>query len=416
MLYHLLKYLADHYNFIGDNLYESVTFRAGLAFLFSLVISMLFGGKIIRKLHSLQVGETVRDLGLAGQIEKQGTPTMGGVIIVMAIIFPCLFLARLDNVYILVMLFTTLFMASIGFLDDYIKVFRKNKEGLSGKAKILGQMVVGLVIALTMLYSDGVMVRMSLEEAQQEGYNVLDNFPSKYEDGAIVAHVKTTLTNIPFIKDGSTDYADWLWFLGDNADKLVWIIFIPIVIFIVTAVSNAANLTDGLDGLATGVSGIIGGVLVIFAYVSGNIIFSDYLNILHIPNIHELVIFTACFTGACLGFLWYNSYPAKVFMGDTGSLTLGGIIAALAILMRKEWLIPILCGIFLAENLSVILQVSYFKYTKRRYGAGRRIFKMAPLHHHYQKLGMPEVKIVTRFWLVAVLLAVFTIVTFLKIR
>lgn len=415
MLYYLLKYLAEQYDFIGDELYKFITFRAGVAFIFSLVISMIFGGKIIRKLHRLQVGETVRDLGLDGQLEKQGTPTMGGVIIVMAIIIPCLFIARLDNVYILLMLFTTLFMASIGFLDDYIKVFRRNKDGLSGKAKIFGQVIVGFVIALTMLYSDGVMVRMSLEQAQQAGYEVLDSFPSEYADGEMVAYVKTTLTNIPFFKASSMDYASWLWFLGDNASNLVWIVFVPLVIFIVTAVSNAANLTDGLDGLATGVSGVIGGVLVIFAYVSGNIVFSDYLNILHIPNIHELVIFTACFVGACLGFLWYNSYPAKVFMGDTGSLTLGGIIAALAILMRKEWLIPILCGIFLAENISVILQVSYFKYTKRRYGAGRRIFKMAPLHHHYQKLGMPEVKIVTRFWLVAILLAVFTIIT-LKIR
>lgn len=414
MLYHLLEYLSETFDFPGEELYKFITFRAGVAFIFSLIISMIFGGKIIEKLQRMQVGETVRNLGLDGQMKKQGTPTMGGIIIVIAILIPCLFMARLDNVYIILMIFTTLFMAGIGFWDDYIKVFQKNKEGLSGRSKILGQILVGLVVALTMLHSDGIVVRMDLQEAQLAGYEIIKSFPSEFGVQE-VAYVKTTMTNIPFFKSGSMDYANLLWFLGDNARNLVWVVFVPLIIFIVTAVSNAANLTDGLDGLATGVSGIIGGVLVIFAYVSGNIIFSDYLKILYLPEVHELVVFTACFIGACLGFLWYNSYPATVFMGDTGSLALGGIIAVLAILLRKEWLIPILCGIFLAENISVVLQVGYFKYTKKRYGEGQRIFKMAPLHHHYQKLGMSEVKIVTRFWIVTILLAVFTIIT-LKLR
>ncbi|MEM0992979.1 MAG: phospho-N-acetylmuramoyl-pentapeptide-transferase [Bacteroidota bacterium] len=418
MLYYLLEYLSNNFDFIGEDLIQFTTFRTGVAFILSLVISMIFGGKIIDRLQALQVGETVRDLGLAGQIQKQGTPTMGGIIIVMAILIPCFLFAKLDNVYIVLMIFTTLFLFAIGFTDDYIKVFRKNKQGLSGKFKILGQIVVGLVIALTMLFNDNVVVRMNVEQANRDDHKVLSTFISEadYDKGQEIALVKTTLTNIPFTKKGGgMEYSDWLWFLGDNADRLVWIVFVPLVIFILTAVSNAANLTDGLDGLATGVSGIIGGVLVIFAYVSSNINFSSYLGVISLPNAQELVIFAACFMGACLGFLWYNSFPARVFMGDTGSLTLGGIIAALAILLRKEWLIPILCGIFLAENLSVILQVSYFKYTKRKTGEGQRIFKMAPLHHHYQKLGMPEVKIVTRFWLVAILLAVFTIIT-LKLR
>jgi phospho-N-acetylmuramoyl-pentapeptide-transferase len=418
MLYHLLKFLSENFEFPGEDLYQFITFRAGTAFSLSLIISMIFGGRIIRYLQRLQIGETVRDLGLQGQLQKQGTPTMGGIIIVMAILVPCLLFARLDNVYILLMIFTTLFLFAIGFTDDYIKVFKKNKKGLSGTFKILGQVFVGLVIALTMLYSNGIVVRMDAEKARAEDYTIVRTFESEVEgqEGVEIAHVKTTLTNIPFAKKGSgMDYRDWLWFLGDNAGKFVWVVFVPLVIFILTAVSNAANLTDGLDGLATGVSGIIGGVLVVFAYISGNLNFSTYLGVLYLPEAQELVIFTACFIGACLGFLWYNSYPAKVFMGDTGSLTLGGIIAALAILLRKEWLIPILCGIFLAENLSVILQVSYFKYTKRKTGEGKRIFKMAPLHHHYQKLGMPEVKIVTRFWLVAILLAAFTILT-LKLR
>lgn len=315
------------------------------------------------------------------------------------------------------MLLATTWMGIIGFTDDYIKVFRKNKEGLSGKFKILGQVVLGLIVALTMLASDDVVVRMDKEAADEMGYEIVDFFEVQDAKGDLneIAYVKSTLTNVPFFKENNFDYQQLLWFLGDNSKSLVWVIFVPIIIFIVTAVSNAANLTDGIDGLATGVSAIIGGTLMVLAYVSGNVIAADYLNILHLPGSGELVIFSACFLGACIGFLWYNAYPAQIFMGDTGSLTLGGIIAAMAILIRKEWLIPILCGIFLAENLSVVLQVSYFKYTRKKYGEGRRIFKMSPLHHHYQKLGMPEPKIVTRFWIVGILLAVFTILT-LKIR
>ncbi len=417
MLYHLFEYLSEQYDFVGSNLYQFTTFRAGVGMVLSLIISMVFGGKIIKMLHRLQVGETVRDLGLAGQKQKQGTPTMGGIIIIMAILIPSLLVARLDNIYILLMLFTTVLMAAIGFLDDYIKVFRKNKEGLQGRFKILGQIVLGLVVALTMLWHSDIVVRMDVAEAEAQGFAITETVPVTMENGTIkdYAYVKTTLTNVPFLKQNEFDYADIIGLFSDNANDLAWLIFVPFIIFLVTAVSNAANLTDGLDGLATGVSGIIGGTLIVLAYVSGNTVFSEYLNILYLPGTSELVVFTACFIGACLGFLWYNSYPAQVFMGDTGSLTLGGIIAVLAILIRKELLIPILCGIFVAENLSVILQVGYFKYTKRKYGEGRRIFKMSPLHHHYQKLGMSEVKIVTRFWIVAILLAVVTILT-LKLR
>lgn len=417
MLYHFFEYLSKQFDFTGEYLYQFTTFRAGVGIVLSLIISLIFGGRIIKMLHRLQVGETVRDLGLAGQKQKQGTPTMGGVIIILAILIPSILVARLDNVYIQLMIFTTLLMAAIGFLDDYIKVFRKNKKGLHGRFKVMGQIVLGLVVALTMLYHNDIVVRMEIEDAQAEGFAITETVTVNMEDGTKkdYAYVKTTLTNVPFFKQNEFDYADIIGFFSDNANRLVWIIFVPFIIFLVTAVSNAANLTDGLDGLATGVSGVIGGTLIVLAYVSGNTVFSEYLNILYLPGTSELVVFTACFIGACLGFLWYNSFPAQVFMGDTGSLTLGGIIAVLAILIRKELLIPILCGIFVAENLSVILQVSYFKYTKRRYGEGRRIFKMSPLHHHYQKLGMPEVKIVTRFWIVAILLAVVTILT-LKLR
>ncbi|MBL7792012.1 MAG: phospho-N-acetylmuramoyl-pentapeptide-transferase, partial [Saprospiraceae bacterium] len=366
-------------------------------------------------------GENVRDLGLHGQKQKEGTPTMGGVIIIMAILIPCLLMARLDNVYIILMVISTTWMGLIGFIDDYIKVFRKNKAGLSGKFKILGQVVLGVIISVTMLLSDQVVVRMNVKEAKtleidqfQVGETrVINSLEGKPE---MKGDYKTNLTNIPFIKGNHLDYA-WLIPGVDKptSHKWVWLLFIPLVVFIVTAVSNAANLTDGLDGLATGVSGIIGLTLGIFAYVSGNAIAANYLNILHLPGTAELVIFAACFLGACLGFLWYNSFPAQIFMGDTGSLTLGGIIAAMAILLRKELLIPILCGIFLIENLSVVVQVAYFKYTKRKYGEGRRILLMSPLHHHYQKQGMAETKIVTRFWIVGILLAVITIIT-LKIR
>jgi phospho-N-acetylmuramoyl-pentapeptide-transferase len=417
MLYELFKWLEDCCDIPGAGLFQFITFRAGLAVVISLLISMVWGGSIVRYLKRLQIGETVRDLGLEGQKQKEGTPTMGGVIIIMAILFPCLLMADLGNVYILLMLLATTVMGAIGFLDDYIKMFRKNKEGLSGKFKIMGQVLFGLIIGLAMMFSEDIVVRVDLATAQEKNYEVVKMVTIEETPGEPVdyAYVKTTLTNVPFFKGNNFDYRTLLWFLGDNVNAWVWIIFVPIVIFIVTAVSNAANLTDGLDGLATGVSGIIGAGLAIFAYVSGNSIAAEYLNILFLPGSGELVIFSASFLGACIGFLWYNSHPAQIFMGDTGSLTLGGIIAAMAILLRKELLIPLLCGIFLIENLSVVLQVSYFKYTKKKYGEGRRIFLMSPLHHHYQKKGIPETKIVTRFWIVGILLAVLTILT-LKIR
>lgn len=418
MLTHLFDYLDSLWDIPGSGLFRFITFRAGGAIIISLLISMVFGAGIIRKLRRLQIGETVRDLGLQGQKEKEGTPTMGGIIIVLAVLIPCLLLARLDNVYIQLMLLSTVWMAAIGFMDDYIKVFKKNKEGLKAIFKIIGQVGLGLIVGLVMLFHEDVTVRMTREEAVKGGYRIMEAY-SAYEpstDGvAEYVHVKTTLTNIPFLKNNNLDYAKLLWFLGDNAATWAWIVFIPIIILIVTAVSNAANLTDGLDGLATGVSGIIAATLAVLAYVSSNTIFAKYLGIFFLPDTAELVVFAACLVGACIGFLWYNAYPAQVFMGDTGSLTLGGIIAALAIVLRKELLIPVLCGIFLVENLSVVLQVSYFKYTKKKYGEGRRIFRMSPLHHHYQKLGWHESKIVARFWIVGMLLAVFTIIT-LKIR
>lgn len=409
MLYYLAKYFVG---VSGMGLFEFITFRAAMAMIISLVISMVFGGKIIRWLQRQQIGETVRDLGLEGQLAKQGTPTMGGLIIIMAILVPCLLMAKLESIYILVMILATSWMGVIGFVDDYIKVFKKDKKGLSGKFKVLGQVVLGLIIGLTMLLNDEIVVQMDLEVANKHGYEVIETFGN--EVGA-TARVKTTLTNVPFLKNREFDYSILLGFLGENASKLVWIVFIPFVIFVVTAVSNAANLTDGLDGLATGICAIIGVVLGILAYVSGNIIAADYLEILYLPGTGELVVFAACFLGACIGFLWYNSFPAQIFMGDTGSLTLGGIIAAMAILIRKELLIPILCGVLLAETLSVMIQVSYFKYTKKKYGEGQRIFLMSPLHHHFQKKNMPEAKIVTRFWIVGILLAALTLIT-LKIR
>ncbi|MCB0571647.1 MAG: phospho-N-acetylmuramoyl-pentapeptide-transferase [Phaeodactylibacter sp.] len=423
MLIKLVEWLTETFGHIkGAGLFQYITFRAGIAAILSLVISLIFGGRIIRLLQRMQVGEHVRDLGLAGQKEKEGTPTMGGVIIIMAILIPCLLMADLDNVYIMLMVVSTIWMAAIGFVDDYIKVFRKNKQGLRGIFKVLGQIGLGLFIALTMIVNDNVVVRMEVEEAESLGYTEMigDTISIPIEVQPLEVAVekgdyKTNLTNIPFLKGNRFDYAWVLPIASSKAAHLVWIIFVPLVIFVVTAVSNAANLTDGIDGLATGVSGIIGATLGIFAYVSGNAIAANYLQILHLPGTGELVIFAACFVGACIGFLWYNANPAQVFMGDTGSLTLGGIIAALSILLRKELLIPILCGIFLVENLSVVLQVSYFKYTKRKYGEGRRIFLMSPLHHHFQKKGMAEAKIVTRFWIVGILLAVFTIIT-LKIR
>jgi phospho-N-acetylmuramoyl-pentapeptide-transferase len=417
MLYYLFDYLEKQHDLPGAGLFQFITFRAGVAIILSLIISMLFGNRIIRFLKSLQIGEQVRDLGLTGQKEKEGTPTMGGIIIVMGIIIPCLLVAKLDNVYIVLLLLATSWMAIIGFIDDYIKVFLKNKKGLSGKFKILGQVGLGLIVALTMILNSEIVVRMPISEAMAKDYTIVKTTETPDENGNILkmAYVKTSLTNVPFIKGNAFDYADVTGMFGPNGRDYVAILFIPLVIFIVTAVSNAANLTDGLDGLAAGTSAIIGGVLGVFAYVSGNTIFADYLSILYIPNSGEMLVFAACFIGTCIGFLWYNAYPAKVFMGDTGSLTLGGIIAAMAILLRKELLIPVLCGIFLVETLSVVLQVSYFKYTKRKFGEGRRLFKMAPLHHHFQKMGMHESKIVARFWIVGVMLAVFTIIT-LKIR
>ncbi len=422
MLIELADWLATVYpDFPGLGLFRYISFRAGVAVILSLIISMIFGGRIIRLLKRLQVGESVRDLGLSGQKTKEGTPTMGGLIIIMAILVPCLLMAELNNVYIITMMIATAWMAIIGFLDDYIKVFRKNKEGLKGIFKVMGQVGLGLLIAVTMIANEDIVVRMETDVAREIGLTEADRIGGAIEvvnrDGTVTekGDYKTNLTNVPFLKGNRLDYA-WLLPFAEGKDRrLVWILFVPLVIFIVTAVSNAANLTDGLDGLATGVSGIIGVTLGIFAYVSGNAIAANYLNILYLPGTGELVIFAAAFAGACLGFLWYNAFPAQIFMGDTGSLTLGGIIAALALVLRKELLIPILCGIFLVENLSVVLQVFYFKYTKRKYGEGRRIFLMAPLHHHYQKKGMHEVKIVTRFWIVGILLAVFTVMT-LKIR
>lgn len=419
MLYHLFEYLDREFDLPGAGMFRYISFRAGVAIMISLVISLLLGSRIIRSLKRLQIGETVRDLGLEGQKQKEGTPTMGGLIILLAILVPCLLLARLDNVYIILMLLTTVWMGVIGFIDDYIKIFKKNKQGLKAKFKLFGQIVLGLIVALTMLFHHDVVIRLSPEEAQRNGYKVMNHVqihdlsvPGEWKD---MVYCKSSLTNVPFFKGNQFDYKTLLWFLGDNAQWWIWIVFIPITIIIVTGVSNGSNLTDGLDGLATGVSAIIALALAILAYVSGNTIIAEYLNILYIPYSGELVIFSCCFLGACIGFLWYNSYPARVFMGDTGSLTLGAIIAVMAIALRKELLIPVLCGVFLVEILSVMIQVYYFKYTKRKYGEGRRIFRMSPIHHHFQKLGMHEAKIVTRFWIVGVMLAVLTLIT-LKVR
>ncbi len=421
MFYYLFDFLEKQFNLPGAGLFTYITFRSGLAILLSLMISMLFGNRIISSLRRLQLGETVRDLGLKGQMEKAGTPTMGGVIIIMATLVPVFLLCKLSSIYVILMITVTLWLALIGFVDDYIKVIKKDKSGLAGRFKVFGQVGIGLIVGFTMLYHPDITVRVTLQEAIDNDYEIVHTFkttyPSVNKEVKVVemAYVKTTLTNVPFIKGNLFDYEALIRWLGINASKFVFLIFIPIIIFIVTAVSNGANLTDGLDGLATGVSAIIGTTLGILCYVSGNTIIADYLGILYIPGSEELVVFAASFIGACVGFLWFNSYPAKVFMGDTGSLTIGGIIAVMAILIRKELLIPILCGIFVAETLSVILQVSYFKYTKKRFGEGRRIFKMSPLHHHFQKLGMHEARIVTRFWIVGIMLAILTIIT-LKMR
>ena len=423
MLYHLFDFLQRKYDLAGAGLFQYLTFRAALAVILSLVISVVLGDKIIARLRNLQIGETIRDLDLAGQAQKKGTPTMGGLIIIAAIMIPCLLLAKLNNVYILLMLASTMWMGAIGFADDYIKVFKKDKEGLKGRFKIVGQVGFGLILGCVLFFNQNVVVRMSPETAEENKYTVVKTvkeYPTK--DSATFktwAYVKAPLTNVPFMKNNELNYGNLLPFVKENSNNLAWIIFIPLIIFIVTAVSNAANLTDGIDGLAAGVSGVIGLALGIFAYVSGNSVFSEYLHLLYIPDSGELMIFTACFVGACIGFLWYNSFPAQVFMGDTGSLALGGIIAALAIILRKELLIPVLCGVFFIETLSVMLQVSVFKYRKRKYGLEyaqqNRLFRMSPLHHHYQKMGIHEAKIVMRFIIIAIFLAVISVVT-MKVR
>jgi len=414
MLYHLFTYLDKVTDIPGLGVFQYISFRAGMAVIISLVISMVYGKRIINYLRYKQVGETVRDLGLEGQMQKQGTPTMGGLMILASILIPTILFANLTNIYIQLMILTTVWLGGIGFLDDYIKVFKKNKEGLAGRFKIMGQIGIGAIVGATLYFHPGVYTKENAKHQRQEAFNVSKEV-TQYQSTYNWQKSKELTTTIPFVKDNEFNYSWLMAFMGDKAADYGWIIFIPIVIFIVTAVSNGANITDGLDGLATGTSGIIGMTLAVFAYLSGNFIFADYLNIMYIPNSGELVVFISAFVGACIGFLWFNSYPAQVFMGDTGSLALGGIIAVFAIAIRKELLIPGLCGVFLVENLSVMMQVSYFKYTKKKYGEGRRILLMSPLHHHYQKKGIPESKIVARFWIVGILLAVLTIVT-LKLR
>ncbi len=403
MLYYLFSYLDKEFNIPGAGVFQYISFRALGAVVLSLLIGAIYGRKIIDQLRKLQIGETVRDLGLDGQKQKQGTPTMGGFIILAALVIPVLLFAKLTNVYIVLLLISTIWTAMIGFLDDYIKVFRKNKEGLKGKFKVVGQIGLGIIVGLTLYYNNYVKIRIYDKPALSSQIGTL----TQYQD------VKSTLTTVPFLKNNEFDYNDLLF--GFLPDQYTWIIYVLVCIFIITAVSNGANITDGIDGLAAGTSVIIGLTLAVLAYVSGNKLISQYLNIMYIPYSGEMVIFCAAFVGACVGFLWYNSYPAQVFMGDTGSLMLGSIIAVLALAIRKELLIPVMCGVFLAENLSVIMQVAYFKYTKRKYGEGRRIFLMSPLHHHFQKKGYHEAKIVTRFWIVGILLAVLTLAT-LKLR
>ena len=408
MLYYFFQYLENQFSVPGAGVFQFITFRAAAAFILSLLISAIYGNRIILFLRNQQVGETVRDLGLEGQKQKSGTPTMGGIIIIFATLIPVLLLAKLNNIYIIILLITTIWMGFIGFLDDYIKVFKKDKKGLSGKFKVLGQVGLGIIVGSMLYFNDGVTIKEQLPVAAQ----TIQENGKKQVFGE--AH-KSTKTTVPFFKNNELDYAKALRFLGDDYEKFGWIVFIFITVFIVTGISNGANLTDGIDGLAAGSSAIIVITLAVFAWVSGNIIFADYLDVMYIPNSGEMTVFILAFAGALIGFLWYNTFPAQVFMGDTGSLTIGGIIAVIAISIRKELLLPILAGIFVVENLSVILQVSWFKYTKKKFGAGRRVFKMAPLHHHYQKLSYHESKIVVRFWIVGILLAVFTIVT-LKLR
>ncbi|AMQ55715.1 phospho-N-acetylmuramoyl-pentapeptide-transferase [Algoriphagus sanaruensis] len=403
MLYPIFDYLDRVMDIPGTGVFRYISFRAGMAAVLSLIITITFGHRIINWIRNRQIGETVRDLGLEGQAQKKGTPTMGGLMMIAAILVPTLLFANLNNIYIILLLVSTIWLGLIGFLDDYIKVFRKNKEGLKGRFKIVGQIGIGVIVGTTLYFHDDVVVREF-------------STPVSVESGVVETpafqDVKALKTTIPFLKNNELNYENLLGFLGDSMTPVLYIL---VVIFIITAVSNGANITDGIDGLAAGTSAIIGLTIAIFAYLSGNAIFSQYLNIMYIPNSGELVIFASAFIGACIGFLWYNAYPAQVFMGDTGSLMLGGVIAVLALTLRKELLIPVMCGIFLIENLSVMIQVSYFKYTKRKYGEGRRVFLMSPLHHHYQKKGIHEAKIVTRFWIVGILLAVITLAT-LKLR
>ncbi len=416
MFFHLFQYLEE-LNFPGAGIFQYITFRSACAIILSLVIATVGGKKIIRMLQRQQIGEEIRDLGLAGQMEKKGTPTMGGVIILLAILVPVLLFARLDNIYTQLMLISTVWLGIIGFADDYIKVFRKHKEGLKGRFKVIGQVGLGLIVGLTLYMSDDAVIRekAGLMDVGVTTSTIDEGFSQEGRMQVLTKDIKSTKTTIPFFKDNEFDYAWFTSWAGKYSEGLGWILFVIITIFIITAVSNGANLTDGLDGLATGTSAIIGATLGILAYVSGNMVYADYLNIMYIPHSGELVVYISAFIGATIGFLWYNSYPAQVFMGDTGSLALGGIIAVFAIIIHKELLIPALCGIFLMENLSVVMQVSYFKYTKQKYGEGQRIFLMAPLHHHFQKKGIPEPKIVTRFWIIGIILAVLTIVT-LKMR
>ncbi|MEO6901703.1 MAG: phospho-N-acetylmuramoyl-pentapeptide-transferase [Bacteroidia bacterium] len=423
MFYYLFSFLDKQFNFPGAGVFQYISFRAAMALIVSLLISMVFGKRIIDLLQKKQVGETIRDLGLQGQLQKKGTPTMGGLIIIAAIFIPTILFAKLHNIYIALLLLSTVWLGAIGFIDDYIKVFKKNKEGLAGKFKVLGQIGIGIIVGTTLYFNDGVVVREKIYTSKNTGVDVMQITNSTGVNIKPPAYsreeIKSMKTTIPFIKNNEFDYSSLLSFLGEGYQKWAWLIFIPFVILVITAVSNGANITDGIDGLATGTSAIIGVVLGVLAYVSGNMVFADYLDIMYIPNSGELVIFIAAFVGACVGFLWYNSFPAQVFMGDTGSLALGGIIAVFAIAIRKEFLIPILCGVFFIESISVIMQVFYFKYKKKRFGVEHarenRLFKMAPLHHHFQKKGLHEAKIVSRFWIIGIMLAVLTIVT-LKLR
>jgi phospho-N-acetylmuramoyl-pentapeptide-transferase len=409
MLYYLFEYIEKHYHLAGAGLFQFITFRSAVAFVLSLVISMLFGKKIIDYLRVKQIGESVRDLGLQGQMEKKGTPTMGGIIIILSTLVPVLLLTKLENIYIIILIVTTVWMGVIGFLDDYLKIKNKNKDGLKGKFKILGQVGLGIFVGVMLYFHPQVQMKEELPKSQI----VLNETTGKrVVFGEAEKSVKTT---VPFMKGNQLDYAYFISFIGDDYQKYAWLLFIPLVIFIITAVSNGANLTDGIDGLAAGTSAIIVITLGVLTWISGNIIFADYLDVMYIPNSGEMTVFVSALAGGLVGFLWYNTFPAQIFMGDTGSLTIGGIIAVLAIAVRKELLIPIMAGIFLAENLSVMVQVAYFKYTRKKYGEGRRIFLMSPLHHHYQKSGYHESKIVVRFWIIGILLAVLTIVT-LKVR